>query len=203
MYVFYVLTNVTLHETTPMKFAVTPFFNFSFKCVVPTATAHKLTAVHSGRWLLALSSFRTKWPCDLIWIAVIWGVFQVYKVFFCWFVVFGVFGLKLCSSFVKNHFRGTIVFILQSITDSPEIRQLSPARFKAARPWHTVAFTRYLRVSVNCLKKETKTIRFNTICWNKHYSYQFIWALSSFKCQGILSISKKLMCTDKEHAWHT
>ena len=54
MYIHLPRACLTLDETTPVELALTPFYKSLLVRVVASATAHEVTAVHSGRCLIAI-----------------------------------------------------------------------------------------------------------------------------------------------------
>lgn len=165
------LAGFTAHVTTPMKFTVTPLFEFPFEGVVPAATAHQATSIHALWVSIALATHRAERARFEVADAVVWRLIQVGQVFVGGLVVFLVPADEFGATLVELDLRGSVVAVTQTIADLPERRKSLPASLHCAWTGNAVALASDLGVVVYGLwvgikrKKRKKWNKFNMTEW--------------------------------------
>lgn len=140
------------HVAAPVEDAVTLLFPFLSPGVVATTAAQQVAAIDPVGGDVACSVPRPKGARLWVGLTKIGRVLIVDQIPLCWWLEKSILGPKSFypsprfSVLFNHHLRGAVVFILQVVTNCPEIRLGPPASLDLAASRETVALALQVHV---------------------------------------------------------
>ena len=172
-------TLLAAHIAAPVEDAVTLLLSFLSPGVVATTAAQQVAAVDPVGGDVARSVPRPKGACLWVGLTKIGGVLIVDQIPLRWWLEKSILGPKSFypsprfSVLFNHHLRGAVVFILQVVTNCPEIRLGPPAGLDFAASGETVALALQVHVIQDGLSGGEKTR----------------WSTAAYDVQHLLSIT--------------
>lgn len=143
---------LAFHVAAPVELAVAAFSLHRLELVVPPATAHEFTAVHTLGGLIAKAALGAQGARALVAHTVVRAGIDVDQVVDGGCVEAAVHLHQLAPA-VEFHGSSAIVFLLQRIAYFAEISKLQPTGLQATGTGDTVALTGHVRQVVHSLEE--------------------------------------------------
>lgn len=168
------------HVAAPVEDAVTLLLPFLSPGVVATTAAQQVAAINPVGGDVACSVPRPKGARLWVGLAKIRGVLVVDQIPLRWWLEKSILGPKSFypsprfSVLFNHHLGGAVIFILQVVTNCPEIRLGPPAGLDLAASRETVALALQVHVIQDGLSRGEKTR----------------WSAAAYDAQRLLSVTR-------------